>query len=716
MKIIFQLLFLFFQIKIFQNKNCIKYYNFCIQCNENTDLCDYCLFPVFKPDLSGGCQGIKNCTQKNNFCSECNQDSTLCQNCEAGYFPDNNGGCSLAKNCEVSYRGDCQICKKNYSLVNDGKSYLECKKIPIEVDPYCKKYDDEGICIECIDDYFLTHGNKKCTKVFYCNNLQNDKCTECIPGFYLDKKDNNICKAYNDILYYCKETTDGEKCSLCRDGFFLSKDNRCVVSPNCLESKPKTYLCQECDDGYFLTSGGDCSITDHCKHLLTPDSGKCYICEQNYYVNTKTGMCKSNQEDNKFKYCDKGSDFCESCIIYYHLGEDHKCSKSRNCSESVDAVCMKCDNTTYLTENNKCIGTDHCILSDDYYRCIQCEEGYFYNYTSNGCISDEDYEEFKNCKNLDYTGENCFECRKNYYLNKTDNKCYLAKEKSNLYKCSEINEKGVCTKCENKYYLGKLDNKCSSIYGCEKSENVNTCLQCNSRYCLTDGRCNYTDMVEEGQNGYCYKCVETNENGKGCKKCFEGYNLLENGFCSNLEYCEDKEDNNCLKCKNDAIDEYGFNLLFCANKNFGCVEISNDICLRCDDIYDFDKCTKCVDGYYSEDGECLKCKEGCGKCTNEDNCGKCLEGYYVKNNFGDMDIECEKCIDGCKKCDNDFECEECLKGYYLTNKKNEEGILECVKCTEGCIDCYDDEYCLECEDGYNLVDEDGKIICEKKKE
>ena len=87
-------------------------------------------------------------------------------------------------------------------------------------------------------------------------------------------------------------------------------------------------------------------------------------------------------------------------------------------------------------------------------------------------------------------------------------KCYLAKEKSDLYKCSEINEKGVCTKCENKYYLGKLDNKCSSIYGCDKSENVNTCLQCNRRYCLTDVRCNYTDMVEEGQNGYCYKCVK----------------------------------------------------------------------------------------------------------------------------------------------------------------------------------------------------------------
>ena len=713
MKILFQLLFIVFQIKIFQFKNCMKYYNFCIQCNQITDLCDYCIFPVFKPDLTGGCEGAKHCTPNNNFCLECNQGSTLCQKCENEYLPDNNGGCALTDNCEVSYRGECQICKQNYNLVNEGKPYLECKAKPKEEDLYCKKFDKEGICTECVDNYFLTHGNKKCSKVFYCNYVQDNECTECIRGYYLDKKDNNICKPYNENFFYCKESIDGKKCSLCQEGFYLSQDNKCVITPYCVESKPNTYLCQQCVEGYFLTTEESCSITKHCKHLLDPSSGKCYSCDKDYYINTKTGICKSNQEDNNFKYCEKGSDFCESCIIYYHLGEDHKCSKSRNCSESEDAVCIKCDNTTHLTKNNKCVETKHCVLSDDYYKCIECEKGYFYNTSSNKCINDEDYEEFQNCKELDLIGEKCVECQNNYYLNKTDNKCYLSKENSTLYKCSEINKNNTCIKCAKNYYLGKLDNKCSSIYGCDKSENINKCLQCNPNYCLTNGKCNYTDMVLDDQKGYCYKCVETNKNGTRCKQCFDGYNLLDNGFCSNLNNCEEKENDNCLKCQNNVVDLYGYNVLLCANKKLGCVENYNDKCLRCDDIHDFDKCTKCKDGYYAEEGECLKCKEGCGICTNEDDCGKCLEGYYVKNYFDDNDIECEKCIDGCKKCNNDFECDECLNGYYLTNKKNEEGNLECVRCSEGCYKCYDDEFCLECEKGYNLVDIDGKIMCEK---
>ena len=66
MKILFQILFILFQIKLIQNKNCMKYYNFCIQCNEETDLCEYCMFSVFKPDSEGGCVGAKKCIVGNN--------------------------------------------------------------------------------------------------------------------------------------------------------------------------------------------------------------------------------------------------------------------------------------------------------------------------------------------------------------------------------------------------------------------------------------------------------------------------------------------------------------------------------------------------------------------------------------------------------------------------------------------------------------------------
>ena len=719
MKILFQILFILFQIKLIQNKNCMKYYNFCIQCNEETDLCEYCMFSVFKPDSEGGCVGAKKCIVGNNYCRKCNEDSTKCQACLNAYYPDNNGGCTLAQNCDVSFNGNCQTCLKNYSLVNDGEPYLECKRLPKEEDriPYCKTYNEEGKCERCIDGYFLSHGNRKCSRAFYCNFVEDDDhCTECIAGFYLDKSDNNICKPYNDSFFYCKESEDGKKCSLCREGFYMAEDNKCVVTDHCVESKPNSYYCKKCEDDYYLTTqGGSCSITKHCKNIIS--DGKCFICENDYYLNTTEGSCHSNQEDNDLKHCAKASEFCESCAIYYHLGEDKKCSKSRNCSESVDATCVKCSKGSFLTKNNKCVPTDNCIIADDYYQCVECKEGYYYNYTSNECL-DDDFEDgkFKNCKNLDYISENCFECRNNYYLNKTDYKCYLAEEDDDLYKCSEINEDNKCVKCEQNYYLGKLDNKCSSIFGCVKSESTDKCAQCDSSYCLTNGLCNYTEFNTENDNGYCYKCKETHSNGIGCKKCFDGFSLSEDGLCTNMEYCEKEKNDVCVKCKSNIYDEvYGLYLSFCANKKYGCVENSDDKCIRCDDIYDFDKCSECIKSYRVEDGECVPCKEGCGDCTQEDNCASCLEGYFVKNeeSLGTYDVECEKCLDGCKKCENDFECDECFEGFYLTNKKSEEGTLECAACSEGCIDCYDENNCLECKDGYNLVEDGDKMLCEE---
>ena len=83
-----------------------------------------------------------------------------------------------------------------------------------------------------------------------------------------------------------------------------------------------------------------------------------------------------------------------------------------NCSESLNGTCIKCSEGAFLTKNNKCVETNHCILSDDYYRCEECEISFFYNYTCNECVDDKEFEQkFKICKNIDYIGENCFECR-----------------------------------------------------------------------------------------------------------------------------------------------------------------------------------------------------------------------------------------------------------------------------------------------------------------
>ena len=50
--------------------------------------------------------------------------------------------------------------------------------------------------------------------------------------------------------------------------------------------------------------------------------------------------------------------------------------------------------------------------------------------------------------------------------------------------------------------------------------------------------------------------------------------------------------------------EYGYS--YCANKIFGCVEVNDERCIRCDDLLDFYSCTECEEGYDLYLGGCVK--------------------------------------------------------------------------------------------------------------
>jgi hypothetical protein len=83
-------------------------------------------------------------------------------------------------------------------------------------------------------------------------------------------------------------------------------------------------------------------------------------------------------------------------------------------------------------------------------------------------------------------------------LNNSDHLCYSNKEKNDFYKCAfTLGEK--CDGCVNNYFLGSIDNKCSLIEGCEKSENENKCLICDSEiYCLNlkNNTCINNEFIE----------------------------------------------------------------------------------------------------------------------------------------------------------------------------------------------------------------------------
>ena len=61
-----------------------------------------------------------------NLCQESSWSSHLCKTCDEDYYPDDNSGCVLTKNCEVSENGNCKICIENYALIYSGKNYIEC--------------------------------------------------------------------------------------------------------------------------------------------------------------------------------------------------------------------------------------------------------------------------------------------------------------------------------------------------------------------------------------------------------------------------------------------------------------------------------------------------------------------------------------------------------------------------------------------------------------
>ena len=66
-------------------------------------------------------------------------------------------------------------------------------------------------------------------------------------------------------------------------------------------------------------------------------------------------------------------------------------------------------------------------------------------------------------------------------------------------------------------------------------------------------------------------------------------------------HCTEIQGGVCQKCQNEV------NSTFCLNKDFGCIEIYDDNCWKCDDNLDFYNCTKCFEGYeFIRNHKCLK--------------------------------------------------------------------------------------------------------------
>ena len=592
----FPISFLLIIIKLSLVLNCIENKNYCLKCNEETYLCDKCINDAFIPDNEGGCIGNKKCDPGENYCTKCKGLTNVCEICENGYYPDNNGGCSYTANCEISYKGECSKCVNNFFIIgkrNDSVVGLKlCKSTNSNDLKNCKKISEEkGTCIECEEGYFLTDKDFKCIKTQNCSTSIYGLCTQCSYGFHLDKK-NNKCILSEDKLLYCKETLDGKNCETCLPYYYLSGDIRCGRANFC--SKSDEFNCKECNKGYFLSDNNACSNTENC-YSSDYETGYCNECKKGFYLDLKDRKCKSNQNDEDFRFCKEINKHCTVCEKGYFLGEDNRCSTSKNCEESKDGICLKCSFLYYLTKDKRCSTVENCLYSNENYECLECEEEFYFDVGIKRCYEIID-SNFTNCKISDPIGNHCGYCRDDYYLNFTDNLCYKNNEYGMLYKCALASESGEsCIECINNYYLGIEDNKCVNTEGCLSSDEYHNCVKCDKGFCFDQKNlvCEYNDEIEEENQKVFYKCSQTNKDGTACEICEEPFELGKNGKCVNFKECEEKDGDKCIKCKEEDND--GNRL--CLNDDYGCVKTFFGGCLKCDNIFDLDKCNKCLEGY-----------------------------------------------------------------------------------------------------------------------
>ena len=286
-----------------QIENCISYYadsenEFCYRCDKG-----YALSTDYKK-----CTKVENPIEHCVYFSFIREGEIGCNECEKDYYPSyDRTHCIEFKNCNyfINYEKNehCEYCKRGYALSYDGKSCIQSKT--------CKKFanKDNTKCSECISN-FHPNANGECERTL-CSKYDENVCTECYEGYYLDGDKN------------CKK----------------------ITIENCLYLDEKNEKCESCLFGITPDANGKCNLPSTLiKGCIKYGSdGKCIECEDEGDVyQLKDGTCKfidCKKGETKLEYCGKckpGYDFEENdngnyiCLGYDGSYDTSSDSSSRN--------------------------------------------------------------------------------------------------------------------------------------------------------------------------------------------------------------------------------------------------------------------------------------------------------------------------------------------------------------------------------------------------
>ena len=436
----------------------------------------------------------------------------------------------------------------------------------------------------------------------------------------------NFCEEYK--ISNCKIISSYDKriCELCEDGYYpINSNTHCSLClNNCIRCNEST-TCILCKDGYH---GIKCEKDDKYKQE------KLMKCSNGFYSNGSS----CNKCSNHCMIC--GVDTCKICNSSSYNNGECTFNELITTSSINSEICSF--NQTYYNEHNKC---STCSI---YGECNEC--------SNNGC---------NECKSGSITNSGTCEIINN--CNKTEhNKCIL---------------------CNNGYFLNK--DKCQQINKCYYSNNNGKCLECENGYILSNNNC-----INKDEFKYC----DTFTNNK-CIRCTSGfyYNEINNQClkCSNkIEHCKNcYNEQICLRCYE------GYYLL----DNVTCKELNEQIKSRCKYTLPFNEesCAICKDGYYRNNTICDLCINKCNKCYNNYQCVICNQNYFKNDNltcisYNELTHCTIKTQQGCNKCE---------EGFFLNNKY-------CYKCSNNlnkCSKCNNQDQCNLCYNDY-VLNKEGKCI------
>ena len=374
------------------------------------------------------------------------KDNQCVEECSEGYKYDIDGNtCSSSSSCEngkVTFipSGICiNSCDETYYVKKDGKCGL-CKDFNPNNNSYklvngtdCIEFDEESMeyfnkdlkLLKCKENYSLVDnkcifGEKNCYElcekgkcIDYSEDENNQKCTSCKDGYYLEKGN---CKKFCSERY----GISGKECIPCLDyncesfeintcncknciiGFYFNSSKLCnKCNSSCLKCEGESNNCTECDNKYsFLFEHKCINCAINCS-IKDSDNCKCKECNKGFFV--KNFLCEAC--NTNCLSCEGNSENCTKCKNHYFLNDKNKCEEcSPDCDNCINKnnICTSCKEGKYLTEEKKCANCNE--------KCKTCDSGIIgENDHCLSCYNDPNskYKYFANINNNKTCVEDC---------------------------------------------------------------------------------------------------------------------------------------------------------------------------------------------------------------------------------------------------------------------------------------------------------------------